>query len=255
MKDKLVSIIIPALNEEKYLPKILECIKNQTYQNYEVIVAISPETNDKTTQIAQKYNAKICKGGLYAQARNNGARIARGKILFFFDADDTFGPDAIERALKLIDKRSLDYGVFAYRYSYNLEGLNLLARMYETLRFFIFNAIFTVIITTASMFYRITNGNCLFVRADLFKKIKGFNEKVEIAEDFDFGKRAGKYGKYGRLPILVWSSNRRIKAVGFYRYIFIAGLTFLFETLNVTSLHRKIYKRRIKDRDYIIDRN
>ena len=50
----MLSIIIPAYNEERYLPKLLNCIKKQTYRDYEVIVA-DANSKDKTRQIAKKF--------------------------------------------------------------------------------------------------------------------------------------------------------------------------------------------------------
>ena len=85
----MLSIIIPAYNEEKYLPRLLRCIKEQTYKDYEIIIADANST-DKTRQIAKKYGCKIAKGGLPAVGRNNGAKIAKGDILLFLDADAKF---------------------------------------------------------------------------------------------------------------------------------------------------------------------
>ena len=50
----MLSIIIPTYNEEEYLPKLLNCIKNQTHKDYEIIVA-DANSKDKTRQIAKKY--------------------------------------------------------------------------------------------------------------------------------------------------------------------------------------------------------
>ena len=54
----MISIIIPAYNEGKYLPKLLKCIKDQTYKNYEVIVA-DADSKDKTKEIAKKFGCRI----------------------------------------------------------------------------------------------------------------------------------------------------------------------------------------------------
>lgn len=63
----MISIIIPTWNEENYLPKLLECIKKQTYRDYEVIVADANST-DNTKAIAKKYDCKIVKGGLFIES-------------------------------------------------------------------------------------------------------------------------------------------------------------------------------------------
>ncbi|MBI2647452.1 glycosyltransferase [Candidatus Woesearchaeota archaeon] len=88
----MISIIIPTWNEEKYLPKLLECIKKQTYKDYEIIVA-DANSKDKTREVAKKYNCRIVKGGVPAVGRNNGAKVAKGDILLFLDADVTIQKD------------------------------------------------------------------------------------------------------------------------------------------------------------------
>lgn len=88
------SIIIPTLNEEKYLPQLLEDLSQQTLQNFEVII-IDGKSNDKTVELASKYqnllpNLKIDlseKRNVSVQ-RNTGAKLAHGKWLIFNDADN-----------------------------------------------------------------------------------------------------------------------------------------------------------------------
>ena len=82
----MISIVIPAYNEERYLPILLDCIKKQTYKNHEIIVADANST-DSTRQIAKKYGCKVVKGGMPGIGRNNGAKAAKGEMLLFLDAD------------------------------------------------------------------------------------------------------------------------------------------------------------------------
>ena len=84
-----LSIIIPTLNEENYLPLLLESIKKQNFKSYEIIVADAGST-DRTIEIAKNHGCKITSGGLPAKARNQGAKIAKGDLLLFSDADIVF---------------------------------------------------------------------------------------------------------------------------------------------------------------------
>ena len=102
----MISIIIPAWNEEKYLPKLLDCIKKQSYRDYEVIVA-DAGSKDRTRQTAKKYGCRGVKGGMPAVGRNNGAKAAKGNLLVFLDADAMIGKDFLESALGEIKKRRL----------------------------------------------------------------------------------------------------------------------------------------------------
>ena len=78
----IFSIIIPTYNEEEYLPVLLESIKKQDFDDYEVIVADANST-DRTREIAEEYGCIVVDGGLPGVGRNNGARVAKGEYLLF----------------------------------------------------------------------------------------------------------------------------------------------------------------------------
>ena len=82
----IISIIIPTYNEEDYLPNLLDSIKRQNFDGYEVIVADANST-DRTREIAESYGCIVVDGGLPAVGRNNGARVAKGEYLLFLDSD------------------------------------------------------------------------------------------------------------------------------------------------------------------------
>ncbi len=95
----MLSIIIPTLNEEKYLGRLLRLIKKQSYQPKEIIVADGSST-DKTISIARSFGCRIIKGGTPAQGRTAGGKKAKGKILLFLDADVIFrGTNFLKRII------------------------------------------------------------------------------------------------------------------------------------------------------------
>lgn len=57
-RNPLISVVIRCKNEERYLPHILEAIKNQTYKNIEIII-VDDHSQDKTLTIAKQYGCKI----------------------------------------------------------------------------------------------------------------------------------------------------------------------------------------------------
>lgn len=92
-KTPYFSVIIPTLNEEKYLPNLLTDIANQSFKEFEVIV-VDGKSNDKTITIAKQFESKLpsllilnsTKRHVCVQ-RNVGAAHANGHTLIFMDAD------------------------------------------------------------------------------------------------------------------------------------------------------------------------
>ena len=94
----IISIIIPTYNEEDYLPNLLDSIKSQNFDDYEVIVADANST-DRTREIAESYGCIVVDGGLPAVGRNNGARVAKGEYLLFLDSDLELTDDYLRNVL------------------------------------------------------------------------------------------------------------------------------------------------------------
>jgi len=97
----LFSIIIPAHNEEAYLQKTIDSLRNQSLQDHETIV-VTNGCSDKTEEIAKKnVNAKVRHLSLskpnVSVARNAGALNAQGELLLFLDADTQLAPDSLQK--------------------------------------------------------------------------------------------------------------------------------------------------------------
>ncbi len=115
LQDKLVSIIVPAYNAEKYIEKCLESILEQTYGNTEIIVVddgsidgtydiiISFLKRDSRIQVIKKEN-----GGV-SSARNLGLKKANGKYISFLDADDIMERTAISTLVDSIERSGADW--------------------------------------------------------------------------------------------------------------------------------------------------
>lgn len=197
----MLSIIIPTLNEEKYLPLLLEEIKKQNFNGYEIIVA-DGGSKDKTTEIARNYGCKIVKGGLPAKGRNEGAKESRGEIFLFMDADNIFLPENfLKNLLEEFEKRKLDLASFPIYPQGN--GLDKFA-------YGIYN--WWVNLTQKFSAYAT---NSVLVKKEIHQKIGGFDEEIKMAEDHAYVKRARKFGKFGFIktePIL--TSTRRFEQDG-----------------------------------------
>ena len=217
----MISIIIPALNEENYLPKLLDCIKKQTYTDYEVIVADAHST-DNTRKIAKKYGCKIVKGGCHPGiARNDGAKIAKGDVLLFLDADSMIEKNYIKSALDEISKNKLD-AAGSYLYPSTNNSIDKLILV-----------IFNAWILATQYFYPNACGTGILCKKWLHEKINGFDETIKLSEDMDYVKRAGKIGKFRIIKNLkiIYSMRRyaeegrfkvglKLLLSAFYRLIF-----------------------------------
>ncbi|MGI6501348.1 MAG: glycosyltransferase family 2 protein [Anaerostipes sp.] len=105
--EKLISVIIPVYNVEKYISECVNSVVNQTYKNLEIIL-VDDGSKDDSGRICDEICLKDRRikvihqknGGLSA-ARNSGLAIAQGAYLFFLDSDDYLPLNSIESLYKL----------------------------------------------------------------------------------------------------------------------------------------------------------
>ena len=180
----MLSIIIPTLNEEKYLPLLLNSIQSQDFRDYEVIVA-DAGSQDKTRTIAESYGCRVIKGGMLAVARNNGAKIARGNYLLFLDADTVLPEDFLTISLQEFQERDLD-------------GASFLLTPFQAskIQLFLCQAAYNFPIKA---FHRILpfGASGFLVKKETHEKIGGFDNQAIFLEDIEYVKRFKKRAKYG----------------------------------------------------------
>src|ERR1051326_6962089 len=99
--NKLVSVIIPTYNAEKFLAETISSVLNQTYSDLEVII-VDDGSTDNTFNVAERFTndprVKILKQknqGVSA-ARNSGYAISKGEFISYLDADDVWMKNTIE---------------------------------------------------------------------------------------------------------------------------------------------------------------
>lgn len=208
------SIIIPALNEERYLPLLLKDLSKQTFQDFEVIVVDGGST-DKTIQKANSSkleNLKIIKSQVknVCYQRNLGATIAKSDHLIFMDADNRI-PDYFLQGIKYrVDSSSLDILTTWIApdgkdlESYAISGvINLwLDVQQRTNEPWLIEAM-------------------LLIKRKVFLSLKGFDVKVHINEGYDLVSRAIKKNySYGVFKDPVYTfSLRRLRKIGTFKAI------------------------------------
>jgi len=208
----MLSIIIPTLNEEDYLPLVLESIQKQTFKDCEVIIA-DAGSKDATLEIARKYGCKIVAGGLPAKGRNNGAKVAKGDVLLFLDADVILPPSFLKNAMGEFKQRGLGIAGF--------KVLPLHGRKIDVLTFYLYN-------TWVALNQRILPYAATAIMSD--KKnhhdIGGFDEEIKLFEDISYTRKMAKVAKYGYIDEPFFTSVRRYQKDGRLMNVtyFLAGL-------------------------------
>ncbi len=205
-----ISVVIPSLNEEKYMVKTLPGFKKQTFKDFEIIV-VDHSSTDNTAKIAAKYGRVINepRPGI-GLARNTGARHAKGSILVFIDADTKPSPRLLEEYNSIFDKKEI---VAATGPILPLEKTTK-SMMYGYKFVSIFLIKLSILLNRPSMV-----GSNVAVRKSAFDKVKGFNEKLKTYEDWDFSGRIRKLGKTAYLNgAVVYASTRRVKEWGIKGY-------------------------------------
>ncbi|MDR0646699.1 MAG: glycosyltransferase [Elusimicrobiota bacterium] len=218
-----VSVVVPTMNEEKYLAPCLNSLKNQTYKDFE-IVAIDASA-DSTPRLCAEAGWKVVKQASkgIALARAEGFAAATGEVIACTDADTAPDPDWVERVAKNFenDKVVCVYGPVYLRDCQ--PALKMLAA-------FFYNAVFL----NLSRLIRRDNvsGQNFAVRKTAYDAVGGFRAELVTAEDVDLGLRLRKLGKivYDK-KMAVRTSARRLLAEGPLHFIGHNILNFLRITL------------------------
>jgi glycosyltransferase involved in cell wall biosynthesis len=106
MSDMLLSVVIPAFNEELYLQETLSRLRDAVSLcpcRVEIIV-VDNASVDRTAEVAQSFGARVARESVHniARVRNAGARAARGDVLAFVDADTSVPPHFLERIAEVM---------------------------------------------------------------------------------------------------------------------------------------------------------
>jgi len=210
------SIVIRALNEEKYLPKLLTSLTKQSSRDYEVVV-VDGSSSDNTAALARSFGEhlpklQVCvsaKAGVSLQ-RNLGARASAGEWLAFVDADSILLPYFVERLESFIAERNPKLFTAWFRPDSEVPGDALFALL-------------TNLYVEGSFILQrpIAPGPLTVVRRDVFELVGGYDEAISFGEDYDLTRRIAAHGITPQIlrETLTVLSLRRMRKQGKFRFV------------------------------------
>lgn len=236
----MISVIIPTYNMGKTLGKALESIYKNNFKDFEVIV-VDDGSTDNTRELIKNYPVRYVllednKGPSFA--RNKAARLARGDILLFTDAD----MEVKENLLRYVDEqfKTSDYDVITGAFAKEPKIKN----------------IFLLFISTLSN-YNYSRSSFVFsthlagIRKKAFDELKGFDERYKVVEDFEFSQRLIADGRYKYKTVMEMEAyhNSNLTFYTLCRRMFRIGLG----KAPIILHHNKNPKIRNQERRYLIN--
>lgn len=187
MNTPFISIIIPAFNEERYLPATLQAVQNSALllrsrggANTEVIV-VDNNSSDATIAVARSFGARVITElqRNIARARNCGAANAQGKVLIFIDADTLVPEELLQHICEILATPGCIGGAVDTEYRPKKWSI----RVYLS-----FWRIFGKALGFAQ-------GATQFCLRDTFTATSGYNESLFMSEDVDFYARMRRHAR------------------------------------------------------------
>lgn len=228
----LLSYIIPTLNEEKYLPLLLNSLKKQNISDYEIIVSDGGST-DQTGLIARSAGCQFVIDDSIkhpSHQRNVGAALATGDTLLFLDADTVLPEGFVSKALDEFQSRNLVGAGFYIKFSPDRPFYRLFAFF---LNFFCF---------LRQYFAPAAVGAGILAKRLYHNNINGFDETIYVAEDYDYCFRLSRLGRFRMLKsVKLPYSSRRLEKDGKFKTLF-KWLRMATFTLFNLKIKKKIVK-------------
>jgi len=213
----MISVIIPTLNEVKYVGKLLSQFTPEIRKKYDLEIIVSDGgSTDGTVELVKKYVDLLILHDskdrqTIAEGRNKGAFNSKGEILFFINAD-TYIKD-IDNFFGTITSELKNPNVVALTCKVSISPLE------EKLSDKIFHTFHNYYFATLNYLgIGMGRGECHIIKREKFFEVNGYNENIIAGEDFELFTRLAKVGKIKFLHKLrVYESPRRYRRYGYLK--------------------------------------
>ncbi len=203
------SVIIPTYMEERAIGRTLHHLSRAGRGHDVEIIVVDSDSSDRTREIASGLGASVVnirKRGI-SVARNHGARLAKGEILIFIDADSIVPSNLFTRLESVFSEP----GVVG-------ASCNMMPdpSVRPTLFEYSFYRVWSGVKSLAHAIKPCTSGeNGIMIRRETFNRLGGFDENLPVIEDLDFVFRASKCGSFPLLrDLTIKDSIRRFRELG-----------------------------------------
>lgn len=200
MRKPYFSIVIPTLNEEGFLPTLLQNLVDQYWTDFEVI-HVDGHSDDQTVKEATKFKGKLSLKTLHCDVRgasiqrNMGGERAHGEWIIFMDADTQIDPDfllCVRYNIAKAERSGREFGVFSSLITLNDFDARKSKHRISS------NVVNSVLTTSATSGRPRLFGAMLGITREAFAEVK-FNPKITFAEDMFFVEQVIKKGYDYRL--------------------------------------------------------
>jgi len=208
-----LTIVIPAKNEAKLLPRLLDSLARQDYspiRDTKVYVADAGST-DGTPDIARSFagrlDIEVIPGGMPSVGRNAGARRAATPYVLFIDADiELDDPTLVRRAVELMERKRL-----------HCVTTNIRCPQGEILDRFLYEG--NNVMQWLSRLYRpFSTGMFMLFDRQQFMWLGGFHEQAQFAEDYLLSQKVARR-RFCIVSGRVLTTNRRFQKMGHFRLV------------------------------------
>jgi glycosyltransferase involved in cell wall biosynthesis len=202
-----LSVIIPTLNEERYVRSLLSDVASQSRAPDEVFV-VDAGSEDDTVAVVRRFPfARLLEGEPpVARGRNLGGESATGKILVFLDADVRLPERFFEDFVAEFQERRLDIACPLYIPYRSRRAI------------VVFHALFNLLTRAVQGTLPSGAGHCIAVRGEVFRGSRGFDPSLKF-DDIELIRRLSKGRRFGIVEQRVFVSDRRYKEQGTPRMV------------------------------------